>query len=670
MSTIGKISGKLETKTTPAVPEVASFREFLIEFARVKVTGGNYIPYSFEGREALIPIVEVLDHVLGSHTGIPLPDATVDICGGAQFGKTILALNFGAYLTACRFLNWGYYLPDDKLVEGVVDTKLRPDVIEQIDFLGPLMELDKSVDKRGRRVNRKGAFMVSDGTRKAFGMIMGLGKIPTTFSMDAAMEDEKDDIPQKNSDYLEGRMTAGDLRLRSSIGTQRLHGAGQNKQWQDGSQGVSLFEVGKDGQSKRINLEENWPGVCRLALGGTPNPCDPKLTLTGDFEDKDGHRYPFKQGAAFYLADPETGVPVDRRKPIEHHRKPERIEDRAWSFRISQLAIAAIDLNQIVKRWQEAVRKPNKMVVFCCDVLALPKNTTQGLSPEILKRSRTSGEPFDMVLAPAKVPSYAGMDTGNTCWWYSRSVHSEREKRCQWAEEIALGDMVRRGEVLFRKLGITALFIDSRPAVAEAQELCYRLNGLSGIKWPKVAKPDESVIRFGTGPTALKWDGKKGRWENLRCAVVEFTRKEGAGMAQKIGKASKDGVIRFYPIIQVNRFESIDRVILEFHTPDEGLVQLDADDELVEEPVMRLPRLGEGAPPILAKLDSHLITGSARVEEGDQKGDYVDQCDNHLLLADAYSSIAEEVAAATAPPEPVEYEAVENEGRNRGRRSL
>lgn len=172
---IDRLAKNLEATPKGEVPKVGSFREFLEEHAKVKTPGGEYVQYSLKGREALIPIVETFDLVLGSHTGQPLPDSTIDICGGAQFGKTILALNFGMYLTACQFRNWGYYLPDDDLVEGIVDAKLRPDVIEQIDWLGPLMQVGKMDDKRGRSVNRKGAFQVSDGKRKAQGMIRGMG---------------------------------------------------------------------------------------------------------------------------------------------------------------------------------------------------------------------------------------------------------------------------------------------------------------------------------------------------------------------------------------------------------------------------------------------------------------------------------------------------------------
>ena len=291
---LDKLDKRLGEPTKGNAPKVASFMEFLTRHARVKTAGGEYVPYSLAGREALIPIVKTFDLVLGSETGKPLADASLALCGGAQFGKTILALNFGAYVTSCLFYNWGYYLPDDDLVEGIVDTKLRPDVIEQIEWLGPLMQVGKMEDKRGRAVNRKGAFQVSDGKRKAFGMIRGMGKIPTTFSMDVAMEDEKDDIPAKRSKYLTGRMASSNLRMRVSIGTQRLHSAGQQKEWEDGSQGVFVFATGG---GREISLEDNWPQICRMAVDGTPAASDPKLTLAGDFRDDAGKSWAYEPGA-------------------------------------------------------------------------------------------------------------------------------------------------------------------------------------------------------------------------------------------------------------------------------------------------------------------------------------------------------------------------------------
>lgn len=657
-----KLGKRLGEPTKGNAPECGSFQEFLEKWAMVKTSGGSYIHYSLVGREALIPIVETFDLVLGSFTGIPLADATIDICGGAQFGKTILALNFGMYLTACRFVNWGYYLPDDDLVEGIVDAKLRPDVIEQIDWLGPLMSVGKMDDKRGRSVNRKGAFQVSDGVRKAQGMIRGMGKIPTSFSMDAVMEDEKDDIPAKRSKFLTGRMTASDLRLRSSIGTQRLHAAGQQKQWEDGSQGIYVFQAGE----REINLEENWPGVCRLAVDGEPAASDPKLTLAGDFRDDDGKAWAYQPGAPYYFADPETGAVIDRSQPILKHLRPDRIALRKWSFRISQFAIGAMPVNQFVSRWQDAVKDPEMMIVFRCDVMALPSNVEQAINPEVIQRARTVEAPFDLSLAPATVPRFGGMDTGNRCWFVSRDVFSEARKHIDWAEQIPLSQMVARAEVLFHKLGLSCLSIDANPAVDEARTLCYKLNGLEGIDWRLFnGRPDDARLQF---PGGLVWDGARKRWEGLRCFVVEFSVKPGEGIIHKLGIDPQGGFNRFYPVIRANRFESINRVVNEFLTPAENVIRV-VDGVLLDEPVMRLPRREAGCLPIIETLDAHLITGSKR-EKGkdDEVKDYVDKCENHLMLANAYSGLSEMVGGHGVVRAAAKFEAMRRESLNEDRR--
>ena len=47
-------------------------------------------------------------------------------------------------------------------------------------------------------------------------------------------------------------------------------------------------------------------------------------------------------------------------------------------------------------------------------------------------------------------------------------------------------------------------------------------------------------------------------------------------------------------------------------------------------------------------LESHFITGSKKVEDDEGNGtDYVDKCENHLLLAAAYAALAEEVGAGS-----------------------
>jgi len=656
-----RLAERLGENPASHVPDIRSFEQFLTEYAEVRKPDGSYVRYSLEGREALLCAVRVIDLVLGSHTGEMLKDAKLSMCGGAQIGKTVLECYLMAFGGGVRFMNTGLYLPDDKLVEGIVDGKWRADTIERVDFLGPLMTLGKAKDKRGRLVNRKGAVMFKDGDRVSECMFMGLNKVPTTFSMSIAIEDEKDDIQAKYSKYLEGRMGASDLRFRVSVGTQRLHGAGQNKEWQDGSQGVFVFDVG---DSKTIRPEEHWPDVCRLQLGSAPLPSDPKLTYSGGFERGEApntEKFAYKPGQTYYLADPETGAVIDRTKPIEKHLRPERIEMRDWSFSFSHLGMSAYGLDQTLARWQKAVKDPVTMVAFRCEVLALPMNTTQGLSPEILTRSRAAGAPFDtsLSLRPGTV-GYGGLDTGNSCWFIAREVASEVEKRIIHAEDIPLGGVVNRAVTLFHKIGLTALFIDARPAVNEARMITYILNGLEGIKWPQVTDPEDKRIKF---PGGLEWNGEKGEWVNLRCAVVEFTRKPGMGIVQKIGQDAADGVTKFFPIIQCSRFDTIDRVISEFLTPNENVYRTH-NGSVYQEPVMLLPRRVDGCDKIIETMDRHFITGSARDEVDGEKGDYVDKCDNHLLLANAYSGLAEHLVLGAVVSAPVEFESIpQTEGR-------
>jgi hypothetical protein len=369
----------------------------------------------------------------------------------------------------------------------------------------------------------------------------------------------------------------------------------------------------------------------------------------------------------YYFADPETGAVIDRAKPILQHLKPERIKLRKWSFRISQFAIGAMPINQFVSRWQDAIKDPEMMTVFRCDVMALPSNTEQALNPEVILRARTVEAPYDLSIAPAEVPRFAGMDTGNRCWFVARDVFAESRKRIAWAEQVPLSQMVARAEVLFHKLGLTCLAIDANPAVDEARTLCYRLNGLEGIDWKAFNnRPTEARLQF---PGGLVWDGARKRWENLRCFVVEFSVKPGGGILHKLGIAPQGGFNQFYPVIQCNRFESINRAVNEFLTPAENVIRV-VDGKLLDDPVMRLPRREVGSPPIVETLDSHLITGSKRegAADGEAK-DYVDKCENHLLLADAYSGLAEMEGGHVVKSGPIHFESIaEDEMNDRGRR--
>jgi hypothetical protein len=613
-------------------PERTSFAEFLLHDAKVPGKGGRHVPYTFTGREALREIVATLDRILDGN----LADSTVAIAGGAQFGKTILELNFLAYVTSQRFLNGILFLPDKDLVAGVMDAKFRPDVVDQIPWFARMIQIGKAVNESGKAVDRKGAFTVTDGrSSRSQAMAMGLQKTPTTFSADVIELDECDDIPEKYGKFAAGRMGASDLRLTLPIGTQRVNGRGMNSRWRAGSQGV--VELGG------VNPEEAFPGIVRCQMGAEPRPDDPKLTFSGDFRhDADSNFVAATHHPehTYYLAHPITGTPLDRCAPEWVHRKPERIGMRSWSFRLAQLNIAAISLSKIVAEWTLAVNDAERMIVFRCDVLGLPQSSTQALTPAIMDRAREM-EPFDMRNKPAAGRAvYAGIDVGDKSFFIAKERESGMRKRVIYATTFPSADIVSRGVALFHSIGITCLFIDQRPEASKARSLALALNGLADLtEWPAVPDPIYGEDVHLSLPGGLTWDGRKGIWKKLRCAVVRFDKKqEGAGIEHAFDQFDEGGLKKFVPLIKCNRQDSIDRVVRELLTPDEGVTE-HFDGVMRVEPATLLPRRGVA---IIDEVAAHFITGSERErKDNGDIGDYVDGCTNHFLLADAYSALAE-----------------------------
>lgn len=695
-SAVAGLGARLSPAPAVAAPRVASFHQFLAEVARVRVqsgpAAGTYAPYSFRGRAALLEVVHCIDHVLGSHTGTPLKDARVALAGGAQFGKTTLELNLAAYVAACRFLNPIIYLPDDQLAADIVDAKFRPDVIDQVGWFAQMTRVGRAVNESGKAVNTKGAFLVTDGQRKAVGMFRGLQKPPTSFTADVVIEDEKDDIKPAMAKYVSGRMTASQMRFHLEIGTQRVHGAGQNKVWLRGSQGVVLLasaatwartEAAKylrrdyghqfvaEVPPGFVNPEEAWPQICRLAITGTPRPDDPRLDYTGDFRRGD-ESWPYQPGGVFYYAHPETGEPLDGERPVWHHRAPALLKQQAFSFRVAQIGTPAIDLQQIVAHWTRAVGDAEEMTTFRCDRQALPKSAAQALSPEILDRARQAGG-YYLGEKRAGAPRFAGLDTGDRCWLVVREVAGAADKRLVRAAQIALGDVVSRTIAFAGADEVSTLFIDERPAVNEARTIALALNGLAPlVAWPQVDwRSREAYVAL---PSGLTWDGRQQRWLNLRCAVVRFTKNQlGAGIEQGAVEFADAGVTKFVPMIACNRFETIDRVVREFLTPSENVIDVvrlaDGRTGIRTEPAMRLPRRDPGAPGILETVDAHFLTGSQRAKDDKtgEVGDYVDQVDNHLLLANGYSGLAETIGG-TSQAGPLAFERVKRKGAGLGSR--
>jgi len=656
-SVMDKLDAFAANVSPVALPIIASFKQMLAAHARVKA-GSGYVPYHFEGRELLEFVIDLIDEILGSDTGEPLKDASLAICGGAQFGKTVLVLNLMAYLLGVRFMNAAYYLPNKDLIDAVVDGKLRPDVIEQIPWFAPLVQVGKTINKLGKNVNRKGAMLCTDGVRTALGYVLALNKPATTVSADVVIVDERDDVPEKFAKYVGGRLAASNLRLEISIGTMRIHGAGQNKQFEDGTQHVGILTCPCCGRKQ--NPEESFPQIIRLALDGLPAKSDPQLTFEGDFKRPGaGVGIPHSPDNHYYFGCIDCGAALDRSTIKPEAKFPDRAKLRRWSIRISQLGIGAMDLSQVVKRWNNAIKDPEAMIVFRCDVLAMPANTSQSLTPQVLERAHDASVELTLGEAPACAARFGGLDMGDRCWFSARQAVTPTRKEMVWLEQIALGSVISRVPALCNTLGLSALFIDSRPDANTSRTLCMILNGLVNYEFPRISEPEKAYISFRNG---LAWDGPAGKWRGLKAAVVEFTKSDG-GLQQRL-RVTDDGLM--FPVIQCNRDQTIQRVVNELLTADEGVVDV-IGGKLRTEPLMRTPANVPGAPAIIKTWEDHLIVGSQKVKDAQGIEHFIDHVENHLLLSAGYAGLAEKVAEAIVVA-PIVVQSVERDDSHPDRR--
>jgi hypothetical protein len=685
------ISGRAKADQRSSAPVRATFEEFLREDARVPLPDGSFGRYTFEGRRPLLFIVRRIDAILRntlgnepvqieyfviddghivkkSHHFKPgaLRKALVALCGGAQWGKTILEQNFMAFLTACRFKSAATYIPDDLLLKTIVQTKFRPQVVNQIPWFA---ELFRAIDKKpGRkRAENMNLFQVSDGRRESFGYFVSLNKPTTTITLDVAMLDERDDIKIENVGFVSARMTNSDVALQMDIGTQRMHGAGQNKVLKDGTEEVWVVECPHC--HALHNLEEEFPGCYRLALDGTPRPSDPRIT------EEMGH----DREALYYLACTECATPLDADTGLPVARREDRIKQAHFSFRVAQLDIPAIRTQEIVGAWYAALVDPTgeALVAVYCDRIAIPRaGAAQPLTPEVLARSRRLGlaevesnaAGYSMSLTRGEFARVAGADMGPRCWLYADEIRSPIVSAGVWAEMIGSGKFIERVTLLMELLGFSCVFMDAAGEPDLTKRAAITLNGLDEFAPPNLPRLELAKSYLSNIGHGLTWDGAAGRWHNLRAAAVLFVAGEHKGLVQEVG-FTEDG--RIYPLIKCNRASVIQMTVNDFLTPQEGVAELvdgaSADKTVAERqgapaprparlktvrhlPRARLPQTYIGPGASQAVLDSHLL--NLRKERDPRTGeeDWIDNVENHLAFAKIYARIAATLFSAAPAP--------------------
>lgn len=624
-------------------PDCATFAEFLNEHARILQRDGTGGRFSMVGREPLKLIVEWLDKIIrntlhGETVEIDgvtfgpcqLKGATLAVGGGAQWGKTILELNLMAWFTGVKFLSVGCYLPDKPKVEEIVGQKFRPNVLDLYPWMAEMIQLGKTENASGKTINRKESYTVTDGERKAFGNFCGMHKPPTSITIDLAVLDEVDDIPDRNIGYVDARMTNSPVHLTCFIGTQRVAGAGQNARLKASSAHVKMVPCPKC--AKEWNLEEGWPRCVRVTQRGMVHPSDPVIT------PEMGHL----RTAHYYVACLDCGTPLDRDAGRYVAKHPERIKQARLGIRVSQLNISAISMQEIVGSWYAAMEDPSgeALVAFYCDRIAIPNaGAAQPITQDVLDRARGL-QRYSMSLTRGQHPRFAGMDMGPRCWFWCDEVEGPLSSACVWAELVASGNAPTRLPLLMSALNIACVFLDAGGEPDLTKRLVLALNGLADYTPPALAKADLLKSRLSNLGVGLAWDGERARWQGIKAAAVLFVAGEAKGVEQTIG-FTQEG--RIYPLIKCNRAESIQTAVNDFLTPSEGVLEMVGDGatkHLREDARARLPQTCIGPGASQAILDGHLLNLRKERDPRTQQEDWVEGVENHLGLAKVYARLA------------------------------
>jgi hypothetical protein len=448
------LDGKLNrSKRVGNAPRCDSFQAFLRDHAKVLQRDGTGGLFSMEGRAPLQIVVDWLDKILrntldGQTVEIDgvefgpgkLKGATMAVGGGAQWGKTILELNLMAYATAIRFCSVGNYLPDRPKVEEIVGQKFRPNVLDLYPWMAEMIQVGKVQNASGKTIDRKESYTVTDGERKAFGNFCGMHKPPTSITIDLALLDEMDDIPDRNVGYVDARMTNSPVHLTCFIGTQRVAGAGQNSRLKASSFHVKMVPCPKCG--REWCLEEEFPRCVRVkseirnpksegnpkseirtqTAGAQPVRIQNSNLRISDFGTSDFHasstspldpmispEMGHDRMATYYVACPECGAELDRDSGRYVAKHPERIAQARLGVRVSQLNISAISMQEIIGAWYAAFEDPsgNALGAFYCDRVAIPNaGAAQPITQAVLDDCRRLGlgeteetaEPYAMSL--------------------------------------------------------------------------------------------------------------------------------------------------------------------------------------------------------------------------------------------------------------------------------
>jgi hypothetical protein len=399
----------------------------LREFLEIEVKTDNG-PWSIVGHEPLGVVVETIDSLIRGG----VKDARVTTIKGEQIGFTTLALAVPVWAAVEHGYNGGYFLPDDEFAKEWGLAKLTP-IINESEYLARLAS-DGDVER---------------GTLKQFRdkyvYLLGLAKLKgaTSRPMDLQVSDEVDLTSEAVRKWKTGRMRHSMLRFELDFSAPYAANSGIDKRFQDGSQRRWLINCASC-DAREVCLEEAFPECMRQV------------------------------GADWIRVCPSCQAPLDVAGGRFVARYPER-ENGAephFSFRISALAISAIDGNAIMKAYHDALANadPEDMAIFNRSVRAMADaGAMQPITDVVLQKM---ARPYVLKLARTNDPIFFGIDLGKACWfWAEEWIVSEQRPRLIYAERMHSHSWVKRTHELIAELEPRFGVSDMMPLFDSSQRL-------------------------------------------------------------------------------------------------------------------------------------------------------------------------------------------------------
>jgi hypothetical protein len=532
-----------------------SLREFL---EREVVTDNG--PWSIAGHEPLGIIVETIDELI--RTGVK--DARVTAIKGEQIGFTTLALAVPVWAAVEHGHNAGYFLPDDEFAKEWGLAKLTP-IINESPYLAALAS-DGDVER---------------GTLKQFRdkyvYLLGLAKLKgaTSRPMDLQVSDEVDLTSEAVRKWKTGRMRHSMLRFELDFSAPYAANSGIDKRFQDGSQRRWLVDC-DDCDAREICLEEAFPECMQ------------------------------KRGAQWVRACPQCHHDLDVTRGRFVARYPERESDSEphVSFRISALAIAAIDANAIMKAYHDALASgdPEDMAIFNRSVRAMADaGSMQPITDVVLQQMERS---YALKLARTDNPIFFGIDLGKACWfWAEEWVVAEQRSRLIYAERMHSSKWERRTRELIEALTPRFGVCDMMPLFDSSQRLASE------------HRQTLALLQFDNGK--------------------ELTLSEQLITDDSVGSAHRDTETtpKFW-LAKIDRNRLLERWCAEATHADRGLL------------------ISDERTPVMKDVREHLKK-LQKVADKDARGNevhrFIDNVDNHFAMAAASALVARLIAPSVHP---------------------